>query len=162
MPHSFGYRAHTRHLFARKFRQHGTLKTSTFLQTFHIGQIVDIAGNGAVQKGMPHKFYHGKTGVVWNVTPRAIGVQVNKLVGNRIIRKRLHVRIEHVKHSTCRQEFLDRVKVNDQRKLAAKAEGKKVVIKRKPAQPRPGGNISSNNGKNVQTLHPLAYLGLYQ
>jgi len=111
---------------------------------------------------MPHKFYHGKTGVVWNVTPRAIGVQVNKLIGNRIIRKRLHVRIEHVKHSTCRQEFLDRVKVNDQRKLAAKAEGKRVVIKRKPAQPRAGGNITSNKGKNVQTLHPLAYLGLYQ
>lgn len=37
---------------------------------------MDIKGNGAVQKGLPHKFYHGKTGVVWNVTPRAIGIQV--------------------------------------------------------------------------------------
>ena len=29
---------------------------------------------------MPHKYYHGKTGVVWNVTKRAVGVEVNKQV----------------------------------------------------------------------------------
>ena len=32
---------------------------------------------------MPHKFYHGRTGVVWNVTKRALGVEVNKEVGDR-------------------------------------------------------------------------------
>jgi hypothetical protein len=30
---------------------------------------------------MPHKWYAGKTGVVWNVTKRAVGVEVNKIVG---------------------------------------------------------------------------------
>lgn len=29
---------------------------------------------------MPHKWYQGKTGVVWNVTKRAIGVEINKRV----------------------------------------------------------------------------------
>ncbi|CAL9091114.1 unnamed protein product [Musa textilis] len=29
---------------------------------------------------MPHKFYHGRTGKVWNVTKRAIGVEINKQV----------------------------------------------------------------------------------
>jgi hypothetical protein len=29
---------------------------------------------------MPHKVYHGRTGVVWNVTKRALGVEVNKQV----------------------------------------------------------------------------------
>ena len=43
---------------------------------------MDIKGNGAVQKGLPHKFYHGKTGVVWNVTPRAIGIQVRLLTAH--------------------------------------------------------------------------------
>ena len=33
-----------------------------------------------VLQGMPHKVYHGRTGVVWNVTKRAIGVEVNKQV----------------------------------------------------------------------------------
>lgn len=31
-------------------------------------------------QGMPHKVYHGRTGVVWNVTKRAVGVEVNKQV----------------------------------------------------------------------------------
>lgn len=55
----------------------GQIKLSTYLRNYKIGQIVDIKGNGAVHKGMPHKFYHGKTGIIWNVTPRAIGVEVS-------------------------------------------------------------------------------------
>ncbi len=31
-------------------------------------------------QGMPHKWYQGKTGVVWNVTKRALGVEINKRV----------------------------------------------------------------------------------
>ena len=38
-------------------------------------------GDGAIQKGMPFKFYHGKTGRVFNVTRHAVGVVVNKRVG---------------------------------------------------------------------------------
>jgi len=159
MPHSFGYRAHTRDLFQKPFRKHGTLPTQTYLKTYHIGQIVDIVGDGAVQKGMPHKFYHGKTGVVWNVTPRAVGVQVNKRVGNRIIAKRLHVRIEHVRHSKCRQEFLDRVKNNEKLKTAAKTTKKLALVRRQPAQPRPASFIC---GHKVETLNPVPFVGLYQ
>ena len=59
---------------------------------------------------MPHKFYHGKTGRVFNVTPHAVGVCVNKQVRNRIIEKRINIRIEHVKHSNSRLDFLNRVK----------------------------------------------------
>jgi ribosomal protein L21E len=29
---------------------------------------------------MAFKWYHGKTGVIWNVTKRAVGVEVNKQV----------------------------------------------------------------------------------
>jgi large subunit ribosomal protein L21e len=55
MPHSFGLRARTRHLFARKFRQHGPIRLSTYLRPYHVGDIVDIKANAAEQKGMPHK-----------------------------------------------------------------------------------------------------------
>ena len=41
---------------------------------------VSVQGNGAFQKGMPYKFYHGKTGRVFNVTKSAVGVIVNKQV----------------------------------------------------------------------------------
>ena len=44
--------------------------------------VVPVAerGRGTFHKGMPHKFYHGKTGRVFNVTKRAVGVIVNKQV----------------------------------------------------------------------------------
>lgn len=100
--------------------------------------------NGSIQKGMPHKFYHGKTGKVFNVTKSALGVIVNKqvrsvhahlllhhvhvlcLFRNRIIPKKINVRIEHVQQSRCREDFLKRVKANHEKKLQAKANGEKV------------------------------------
>lgn len=72
---------------------------------------------------MPHKFYHGTTGVVWNVTKRAVGVEVNKVVNGRVIRKRIHVRVEHVQPSRCREEFLKRRASNDAIKAEAKKKG---------------------------------------
>src|SRR5690349_12398592 len=60
MPHSYGIRARTRHMFARNFREHGMpIKLTTYLKTYKVGDIVDIKANGAIHKGMPHKFYHG-------------------------------------------------------------------------------------------------------
>jgi hypothetical protein len=52
-------RARTRHMFSRNFREHGAIPLSTYLKTYKVGDIVDIKANAAVQKGMPHKFYHG-------------------------------------------------------------------------------------------------------
>jgi large subunit ribosomal protein L21e len=120
MPHSFGYRARTRDLFARPFKKHGPVPLSTYLTTYKIGDYVDIKANGSIHKGMPHKFYHGRTGIVWNVTKRAVGVEVTKRVRGRILLKRIHVRIEHVKKSACRTDFLNRVKENENKKLEAK------------------------------------------
>merc|ERR1712137_738994 len=89
MGRSGGYRSNTRDKFAKGFRRHGVPSLSKYLITYKIGDFVDIKADGAVHKGMPHKFYHGKTGRVWNVGRRALGVVVNKRVGNRIIPKRL-------------------------------------------------------------------------
>lgn len=59
MPHSYGYRARTRHLFARDFRKHGPVKLSTYMTTYKVGDYVDIKVDGAIHKGMPYKYYHG-------------------------------------------------------------------------------------------------------
>merc|ERR1712042_418797 len=110
----------------------GVEHLSTYLKIYKIGDIVDVKGCGAFPKGMPHKSYHGKTGRVFNVSKQAVGVVVNKRVRGKILPKRIYVRVEHVKHSQCRQEFLDRVQSNDEKKKAANAEGKRVVLKREP------------------------------
>ena len=46
------------------------------------GDYVDIKVDSSIHKGMPFKHYHGRTGVVFNVTKRAIGVTVNKSVSH--------------------------------------------------------------------------------
>ena len=67
--------------------------------------------------------YDSRTGIVYNVTPSAVGVIVNKVVGNRYIEKRVNIRVEHIRHSKCRQEFLDRVKRNHDAHVAAREKG---------------------------------------
>jgi len=156
MPHSFGYRARTRHMFKRGFKDHGPVKLSTFLISYRVGDIVDIKANAAQQKGMPHKYYHGRTGIVYNVTPSAVGVIVYKVVGNRYLEKRVNLRVEHVKHSKCRQEFLDRVQRNQQAHVAAKESGGKVVLKRIPALPREARSVSTAQNA-PQTIVPVPY-----
>ncbi|KAI9595637.1 60S ribosomal protein L21 [Syncephalis fuscata] len=156
MPHSFGYRARTRHMFARDFRKKGQNALSIYLKTYKVGDIVDIKANGSIHKGMPHKFYHGRTGVVYNVTKSAVGIIVNKRVGGRFLEKRVNIRIEHIRHSKCRDDFLRRVKENAAAKAAAKAAGVKVNVKRQPAQPREARFVSGNHTSPI-TVAPIPY-----
>ena len=119
------------------------------------GDIVEVVANSAYQKGMPHKFYHGRTGIVYNVTKRAVGVEVNKQLRGKILVKRINVRVEHVRHSKCRQEFLDRVQRNDTIKRAAKKSGKPcdiTEIKRFPVQPKAGYVVKAESSHGLPTM----------
>ncbi|KAL0927275.1 hypothetical protein M5K25_001438 [Dendrobium thyrsiflorum] len=249
MPAGHGLRSRTRDLFARPFRKKGYIPLTTYLRTYKIGEYVDVKVNAAIHKGMPHKFYHGRTGRVWNVTKRAIGVEINKqfpvppnsphippafftnnsfhilhstrlhpeyeeageegekylpeqmpdpipkpvllrqhsqidqlverfdrwearfdsfeaqqqqfhtrvdkyIVGNRIIKKRIHVRVEHVQPSRCAEEFRLRKKKNDELKAEAKARGETISTKRQPEGPKPGFMLE---GATLETVTPIPY-----
>ncbi|EDO38982.1 predicted protein [Nematostella vectensis] len=156
MTNTKGYRRGTRYMFSKKFRHRGVEHLSTYLKCYKVGDIVDVKANGAVQKGMPHKVYHGKTGRVYNVTKRALGVVVNKQVKGKILAKRINVRVEHVKHSTCRDDFLRRVKENERKKHEAKAKGLIAHCKRQPAQPKTAHFVRTKRNKPV-TLQPIPY-----
>lgn len=109
-----------------------------------------------VNYSMPHKIYHGKTGVVYNVTKSAVGIIIYKQVKHRYIEKRINVRIEHVSPSRSREDFLRRVKENARLRKEAQAEGKTVQLKRQPAGPREAHTISFK--ENVpETIAPLPY-----
>ena len=156
MTNTKGYRRGTRYMFARKFKQNGPIPLSTYMKIYKRGDIVDIKGMGTVQKGMPHKSYHGKTGRVYNVTPHAVGVIVNKRIGNRYLAKRINVRIEHVKHSNCRLDFLTRVKQNEEKKRQAKEGNVKVNLKRQPVGPRKAHFVRTRYNK-LEVLEPIPY-----
>ncbi|EAT40556.1 AAEL007715-PA [Aedes aegypti] len=157
MTNSKGYRRGTRDMFSRPFRKHGTIPLSTYLKVYKAGDYVDIKGHGAVHKGMPYKAYHGKTGRVYNVTKHALGVIVNKRVRGKILAKRINVRIEHVKPSRCREDFLRRVKENDaaRHELKTKNPKAKICLKRKPQAPR-GEQVIVNPPEPV-FLAPIPY-----
>jgi len=81
---------------------------------------------------MPHRYYHGRTGLVWNVTPRAVGVLINKRVKSRIMQKKIHVRIEHVKPSKCKD--LHKLRVKHNASLTQKKKEDKPAAQGQPAQ----------------------------
>lgn len=105
---------------------------------------------------MPYKVYHGKTGVIYNVTKSAVGVIIYKKVGNRYIEKRINVRVEHVRPSKSRQEFLTRVKENAAKRKKAKEDGTHVQLKRLPAMPRLAKTITLK-GNMPETITPIPY-----
>ena len=105
---------------------------------------------------MPHKVYHGKTGVVYNVTKNAVGVIIYKRVGNRYIEKRVNVRTEHVTLSRSREDFIKRVKQNAMNKRRAKEDGSHMHLKRQPAMPREARTVDAKS--NVpETITPVPY-----
>ena len=160
MPHCFGLRARTRDLFSKAWRKHGTIPLSKYLISYRKGDYVDVIADGSIQRGMPHKFYHGKTGRVFNVTKHALGVIVNKRVGNRIIPKRIHVRVEHVRMSNSREAFKERVRENDRKKREAKAAGTRVEVKRQAVQQRPSQVVVTNED-DIEFMNPVKFRELY-
>merc|ERR1712149_2291 len=135
MPKSEGYRCSTRDMFSRPFRQRGMPNLTTYLTNYKLGDYVDIKANSAIQKGKPHKYYHGRTAA-----------------------KRVHVRVEHVVPSRCREEFLNRVKKNDAAKIEAKKSGTTVVTKRQPRMPKVGFTVKK---AEVLTRAPVPYDPIY-
>merc|ERR1712115_704398 len=100
--------------FARAFKKNGVEPLTTFLRTYKIGDLVDLKGNGAFQRGLIHKAYHGKTGRVFNVT-------------------------QHLKPSKCQDDFKKRVQEINAKKAESKKTGVRLTkeqLKRQPATPR--------------------------
>merc|ERR1712226_577730 len=145
----------------KDFRTNGPTNLTTYLVNFKVGDYVDVKVDASIHKGMPYKYYHGKTGRVFNVTPRAVGVEINKHVTPRgvIYKKRIHVRIEHVKKSRCREEFLQRVIKNDLASKEFKKSGVKKELKRMPGAPKESTVVSLSEEPTLVT--PLKYDPMY-
>ncbi|XP_036611695.1 60S ribosomal protein L21-like [Trichosurus vulpecula] len=143
MTNTKGKRRGTRYLFPRPFRKHGVVPLAMYTRIYRKGDIVDIKGMGTVQQAMPHKCYHCKTGRVY-VTQRSVGIIVNKQVKGKILAKRIHVHIEHIKHSKSRDSFLKRVKEKDKKKKESKEKGTWVQLKCQPAPPREAHFVRTN------------------
>eukprot|EP00072_Mus_musculus_P030040 XP_003688838.1 PREDICTED: 60S ribosomal protein L21-like isoform X1 [Mus musculus] len=156
MMNAKGKRRGTRYMFSRPFKKHGIVPLATYMRIYKKGDIVGIKGMGTVQKGMPLKCYHCKTGRVYNVTQQAMGISINKQVKGKSLAKRINVRIEHIKRLKSRDSFLRRVKQNDQKKKEAKEKGTWVQLRRQPVPPREARFVRTNR-KEPELLEPIPY-----
>ncbi len=90
---SKGYRAKTRSLLRRKPRERGKTGLSKILHEYKPGEKVVIKINPSVHKGMPHRRYHGKMGVITDKKGRAYIIEVTE--GDAT--KEIIARPEHLK-----------------------------------------------------------------
>jgi large subunit ribosomal protein L21e len=92
MKHSQGIRNRTRSLLTKEPREKGKIGLSKLLHDYQPGEKVVIKINSTIQKGMPHRRYQGKIGVVLDKRGRAYTVRVPQ--GNTT--KEITVRPEHL------------------------------------------------------------------
>jgi len=71
MAHHNGPRKKTRYKFKKELRQRGLPPVTSVIQQFEPGDKVHIVVNSSVQKGMPHRRFHGLTGTVIGKRGRA-------------------------------------------------------------------------------------------
>lgn len=93
MTKSKGYRAKTRSIMRKRPRERGKIGLSKILYEYKSGEKVVIMIDSSVHKGMPHRRYHGKIGVVANKRGRSYVVEVPQ--GRAA--KEIIVRPEHMK-----------------------------------------------------------------
>jgi len=92
MKKSKGYRSATRHLLKKQPREHGKMRLSKLLHEYQPGTSVVVKIDSSVQKGMPHRRYHGKVGTIINKRGRSYVLNVPQ--GDAV--KEIIVRPEHL------------------------------------------------------------------
>lgn len=92
MKKSKGYRARTRRLLKKEPREKGKIRLSKLLYEYHPGNRVVVKIDPSIQKGMPHRRYHGKVGTVIDKRGRSYVISVTQ--GDAV--KEIVVRPEHL------------------------------------------------------------------
>ena len=92
MRKSRGYRAGTRRLLKKEPRERGKIRISKLLYEYQPGNRVVIMIDSSIQKGMPHKRYHGKVGTVIDKRGRSFILSVTQGEAT----KEIIVRPEHL------------------------------------------------------------------
>ncbi len=87
-----GYRRKTRSLLKRNPRERGKTGLSQILQEYEPDEKVVVKIDPSVHKGMPHRRYHGKIGII--VEKRGRSYIVNVPQGEAV--KEIIVRPEHI------------------------------------------------------------------
>lgn len=73
---SKGYRSRTRALLRKKPRERGKIGLSKLLRSYSPGEKVTIKIDPSMHKGMPHRRFHGRVGIVRGKRGRSYVLEV--------------------------------------------------------------------------------------
>ncbi|MEM4717358.1 MAG: 50S ribosomal protein L21e [Desulfurococcaceae archaeon] len=92
-----GYRHRTRKLLRKRIRDKGAVPSLSLLMIkYKEGDRVHIVTNPSIHRGIPHRRYHGKTGIVIGKRGRCYIIKV--WLGDK--EKTLFIRPEHLRPAT--------------------------------------------------------------
>ena len=74
-----GLRRKTRYKFSKEKRRRGKISITKYFQTFKAGERVYLSVEPAVQKGMYHPRFMGKTGIIKSKRGRCYEVMINDI-----------------------------------------------------------------------------------
>lgn len=77
MAHHYGQRKKTRYKYKKDLRKRGMAPVTSIIQEFEEGQKVHVVVDSSVQKGMPHRRFHGRTGQIIGKQGRAWVLEIN-------------------------------------------------------------------------------------
>jgi len=87
-----GYRVKTRTLFRKSPRETGMRPLGNLLHEYNCGDKVVIVIDPAFHKGMPHRRYHGKVGVILEKRGRAYVINLEAAGEKTVIARPEHIK----------------------------------------------------------------------
>lgn len=93
MPKSHGYRVRTRQLLKKKYGSRSGPRPDIYLKDYKPGDKVLIVIDPTVQKGMPHKRFHGKIGTI--ISKKGNAYEVSLMLGDKL--KKLTILPDHIR-----------------------------------------------------------------
>jgi len=80
-----GFRRNTRYKMRKHVSQRGKISLRNFLQTFEVGQKVQLHAEPAYQKGMYFPRFYGQVGVVAKKVGTCYEIKINDLGKNKLV-----------------------------------------------------------------------------
>ena len=85
MAHHNGTRKKTRYKFKKDLRKRGLTPVTSIIRKYEVGDKVHIVCEPSVQKGMPNRRFHGKTGTIIGQRGRAWILEISDGNSSKIV-----------------------------------------------------------------------------
>jgi len=106
MVNSKGKRSRTRNIFKKNKRKSEISLNSLILMKNQLNTNVSIKINPSIKKGIPNKWYMGKSGTVTNISNCFVQIFIKKMIKNKLLNKNILISTEHIRRKKSKNNYL--------------------------------------------------------